>query len=970
MRLFARFAVMAILGLAAGSSLATPAQADPVKPIAFPQDHSEFKPDAQTRYGRLPNGMTYILRHNVTPPGTTVVYLRIAAGSMMETPQQRGLAHFLEHMAFEGSSHVPNGELQKILQRHGFDFGADINANTFTGDTVYKLTAPKSDDDNLNTTLFLLREVAENLTIAQGDVDRERGVIQSELRLRDTPEFRSLLKVRHVEAPGLLEADRLNIGGSPDIIAAATAADIRRFYDTWYRPELATLILVGDFDVDAMQAKVRAEFGGWQARTPAPVEPDWGHFAPAGERTLDYIDPGLPDVMMINWIAPGETRPDTPARETDNWQDKFLVNLFNIRLRARTLSPDTALLAAELGLSSNNHGITEIRLTIKPRPGKTKAAFEEALGMLETFRGGGVTQAEVDQFRTVLPALEHQFQSQAQTETSQARVEGQLAALRADVVVKDPAGEIATVEAAQPHLMSPADMDARLKSWFDRDGPVQVHLASAPSDFDARAMQADYDRIAPQTAAVYTDSERKPWPYDITVKDPIQPAEHTTDADFGFSRYVWPNGVVLNFKHTDFTASQILIDIDLPGGRMLFGPHPLVSPAIAQDLLLREGGLGKITYPDMQKTLQRFYWNVGYSLDPSATVLRGEARLGELPIELQVLMAYDTDPALSAVAFDRLRAATPELMKTMAASPSGALALATSHIYYNDDPRFDITALAHLDTLDYSAVQSMIRQSLGTGPITINIVGDVPEANAVKAVGLIFAPLPPRPAVPAPPAGADQVDLSIHDHDVTLHHQGPANQTLDELRWTTADCHDIRAVRGLEVMAQIVRDRLYDTLRERDGADYAPNTRVDCSYVYKGYGAFTISSTVKPGDDAVFRKAVKRIVDDLGNHPPSDDEMVRATKPILASLDNEANNNGYWLSLLNSLDTLPGYRANMLSRHADYQSITAADISRLARTWLREDNLIHVRVLPDPASAVPPAAVPAAPASTAAPMPH
>jgi zinc protease len=971
MRLFARFIATVVLGMGASCLITAPVQAETVKPIAFPQDHSEFKPDPQTRYGRLANGMTYILRHNVTPPGMTGVYLRIAAGSMMETPQQRGLAHFVEHMAFEGSSHVPNGELQKILQRHGFAFGADINANTYTTDTIYKLIAPKNDDDSLNTTLFLLREVAEGLTISQGDVDRERGVILSELRTRDTPQLRAVLKLRQVEAPGLLAADRLNIGGSPDIIAAAKATDLRRFYDTWYRPELATLIIVGDFDVDAMEAKVRTEFGGWQARAPAPAEPDWGQYVPGGERTLDVVDAGLTDTMMVNWIAPGDARSDTSARETDNWQDRFLAYFFNKRLQARALSSDTALIGASLGTSSDIHGIREIRLMIAPRPGKAEAAFQEAMGMLESFRAAGPTQTEIDQLRTGIPSLEHQVEIQWQTETSAARIDNFIGALRADAVVKDPAGASATLETAQSHLMSPTDMQARLKSWFDGDGPVLVHIAPTPSDFDAKHMLADYDGIKAQSAAAYNDTERKPWPYPVGTV-PVEPSAHTTDADFGFSRYVWPNGVVLNFKHTDFTASQILVNVDFPGGEAMFGPHPAVPPALAQDTLVRDGGLGKIDYPDMQKTLSRFYWSVGYGLEPSVTRLRGEARLGGLPIELQVLLAYATDPALNINAFDRMRATAPQLLKVIDASPTGALAEANAHIFFNDDPRFGFAALEHLDTVDYPAVQAMIRQSLSTGPITINMVGDVPEANAVKAIGLTFATLPERPAAPQLPAGADQVDLTIHDHDVTLHHQGPMNQSLDELHWTTTDCHDIRTIRGLDVVAAVVRNRLFDSLREKDGADYAPSASADCSYVYKGVGAFTISSAVKAGDDAVFRKAVKTILDDLRDHPPTDDEMVRATKPILASLDNETTNNAYWRDLLNSLDALPGYRANALSRRADYQSITAADVSRLVRTWFREDNLVHVRVLPEPAVAqdappLPP--VTAAPTASPAPIP-
>ena len=931
----------------------------------WPQQKSDLKPEGKAVYGTLENGLRYVIFPNKVPmPGRASMRLYMNAGSLMEEDDQQGLAHFLEHMAFEGSSHVPNGELQKILQRHGFAFGADINAHTFTGDTVYELAAPKSDADSLDTTLFLLREVAENLTLAPGDVDHERGVILSELRTRDTPAVRLALKLRQVEAPGLLAADRLDIGGSPAIIGAATAADLRRFYDAWYRPELATLVVVGDFDVDAMEAKVRTEFGGWQARASAPAEPEWGQYKPAGERTLDFTDPGLTEGMMVTWVGPGDPRPDTTARETDNWEDRFLVYFFNKRVESRLLTPDTALLSASLGVSSDIHGIHELRLEIKPRPGQAKAAFEEAVGMLQSLRVNGLTQGEIDQFRTIIPTLQHQTTVQWQTESTASRTESFIRAFRGDAVNKDPAGGAATLETAQPHLMSPTEMAARTKSWFDADGPVFVRVTPGATDFDAAAMKADYDRLATQTAAAYTDTERKPWPYPVGSRDPIQPVTQSTDADFGYTHYVWPNGVVLNFKHTSFTAAQILINIDFPGGQTLFGPHPAVPPSLAQDILVRDGGLGKITYPDLQKTLQHFYWSVNYSLQPSATLLHGEARLGALPIELQVLQAYATDPALSTAAFDRLRAIAPELMTTMASTPHGAYTKAISHIFYNDDPRFDFSALSHMDTADLAAVQTMIRQSLGTGPITINMVGDIPEANAVKAVGMTFAALPARDA--QAPAQAVPVDLTIHDHDITLHHEGPANQSLDVLRWVTPDCHDIRTVRELDVMAAIIRNRLFDTLREKDGADYSPGASEDCSYIYKGMGSFSILSTVKAGDDAVFRKATKVILDDLRDHPPSADEMTRATQPILAALDNEANSNTYWLSLMTNLDTLPGYRENALHKRADYQSITAEDIRQLARTWLRDDNMVHVRVLPDPAHAAP-ATAPVAPRATPAP---
>ena len=265
---------------ASATPAATPARTsgaptiDLVKPGQWPQAVSDVAPDPRVRFGVLPNGLRYAIQKNATPPGQAALRLWFDAGSLDETDEQQGLAHFLEHMAFNGSKNVPEGEMIKILERHGLSFGADTNASTNFSETTYQLDLPKTDDDTVDSSLMLLREAAGELTIAPDAVDRERGVVLSEERTRDSPGYRVFVNTFGFQLQGQRPPQRLPIGKT-EILKTAPAQRIRDFYQAWYRPENAVVVAVGDFDVDAMEAKIKARFGDWKAVGPAGVKPTW-----------------------------------------------------------------------------------------------------------------------------------------------------------------------------------------------------------------------------------------------------------------------------------------------------------------------------------------------------------------------------------------------------------------------------------------------------------------------------------------------------------------------------------------------------------------------------------------------------------------------------------------------------------------------------------------------------------------------
>src|SRR5579872_3373594 len=224
--------------------------------------HSDIAPDPAVTFGVLDNGMRYAILANHTPAGAVSVRFGIAAGSMQEAPDQRGLAHFVEHLAFRGSAHFPDGEVDKTLQRLGLTFGSDTNASTGQDQTTYQFDLPRADAQSLSTALAITRDIAGNLDLSDKAAATESGVILSELKLRNTPSYRALLSEMDFEL-GDPHATAMP-GGDPAIVAAAPIARIRDFYHAFYRPERATLVVVGDIDPAKVEADIKARFGDWK----------------------------------------------------------------------------------------------------------------------------------------------------------------------------------------------------------------------------------------------------------------------------------------------------------------------------------------------------------------------------------------------------------------------------------------------------------------------------------------------------------------------------------------------------------------------------------------------------------------------------------------------------------------------------------------------------------------------------------
>ena len=292
---------LALLVLPACQPAETP---EPVADYSFVHEVSDLPADPAIRYGELENGMRYAILANQTPPNTAAVRLVFNVGSLAEAEDQRGLAHFIEHMAFNGSTEVPEGEMVPLLERFGLQFGPDTNA--FTGrDTVgYQLDIPEVDPETVDTALFLMRQTASELLMDPEAIDRERGVILSEERFRNTPIRRWNNALWRFRLPETLVADRDAIG-TVEVIETAGREQFVDYYENYYVPQRALLVVTGDIDPDTIEAKIREGFASWTSIDDPRGDPDIGTFDPDRPMSVGYFnDPEIYTIFTVDVMQP------------------------------------------------------------------------------------------------------------------------------------------------------------------------------------------------------------------------------------------------------------------------------------------------------------------------------------------------------------------------------------------------------------------------------------------------------------------------------------------------------------------------------------------------------------------------------------------------------------------------------------------------------------------------------------------
>jgi len=926
-----RLLLLAASGLALLSAM--PAVAQTAQPSApWAQAASDIPADSNVRFGVLPNGMRYAILRNATPPGQASLRLRIAAGSLMENDDQQGLAHFMEHMAFNGTTNIPENDLLRILERLGLAFGADTNAATSFDQTFYQLELPRTNDETVDTALRIMREQVSEALMDAEDIDDERNVIVGEERTRNTPGLRSAKAQFALLAPGQRISQRFPIGDL-DIIRTAPRDRFVEFYNAYYRPSRATMLAVGDFDVDQMEAKIRGAFETWQPKAADGPEPELGTVAPRGPETRILVEPGIQSSIQLNWTRAPDLDPDTVAERQSRIVRSLGLSVLNRRLGelARADNPPFVSAGASSSTLFDSVDIGGVQATFNPG-GLPRALqiIEQETRRLQEF---GVTQAELQREITDNRTALENAVAAAATRTTPGLVNGLLFATNDDRVFSSPQTNLDIFNAAVDGLTTEA-VDTVVKAAFEGQGPLALVVTPEAIEGGEAGVTAllEASQATPVTArAVQAALE---WPY-AEFGAPAQPTARREIAELGATVVTFANGATLTVKPTTFRDEQILVSVRTGLGELGL-PTDRQDPQTLAGFVFTSGGLGRLTADELNRVLSGRIYGANFSVDGDAYRLSGATRPQDLALEMQVLTAYLTDPGLRPAPFEQIKALFPQIIAQQMATPAGAFGILSSGLLASGDARQTFPTAQDISGWTMDQLKSGLMTGLGQGPVNIVMVGDVTVDDAIAAVGSTLAALPARPALPTPAAGADVLRFPAGTATpVMLRHTGPAEQALGYVAWPTVDAvHDRTDARLANLLSAVMELRVLDEIREKQALAYSPGVSASSSDVYAGYGSISVTAQTTPENQARLFEAVDIIAASLRDTPITQDELTRARAPQVEALRRSQAGNDYWLGQLNDVASDADAVTQITTHISDIEGFTPADIQAAARRWL------------------------------------
>ncbi len=918
--------MMAIAALAAAPALAGPKPAGeaPLKqPGRWVQDYVRRAADPDVRFGTLPNGMRYAIMRNLTPSDGVAMRLRIGSGSLAERDDEQGLAHFLEHMAFRGSAHIADGEVVRMLERQGLRFGPDTNAFTAQDQTVYMFTFPRADAGALDTGLTLFREIGERLALSPEAVEAERGVILSEERLRDTPPYQATKANLNNALAGTRVPQRWPIG-QVATIKAATPDRLRRYYAANYRPDNATVVIVGAIDPAKVEVELKARFADWKPAAPADhIDP--GTPQPA-QPAAEFIAPGAPDTLSLSWQRPPDPRAETLAYDREKLAELVAVTIVNNRLADRAAQPGSPYLVAQGQALPSLFGVAALTfLQISAAPEKWQDALAAVIEEQRRLVTGASGDTDLKRATTQLITMLEAAAANAGTRKDGDIADALVSTVNDDQLYTSPAQDLAI---ARPILaaLSPADIGAALGRVFAGSGPVLFRAAQA-GPVGAPALQAALARDLQAPLTARTADAAVIWPY-TGFGTPGAVVQRVEDAALGTTTVRFANGSRLMVKPTAFEKDHISVRVALGNGRA--GADPALVHALWATALVPLGGTGRLAAGDIQRWAQADGRTIAVEMrpDPLFFTLSGQTRPADFTSEMQLLAAQARDPGFRPELSDKLTAVGPMITGQVDANAGAVFSRALHALLAGGDTRFaDVPAGADIAATHAADLPALVRPALA-GPADVVVVGDIAVDAAIRAMAATFGAgpvLPPRaevvphPALPAP---------SAVPH--VAFHQGRADQAYYGEYWLLPDYFtDPRGSYAARVAAGVLQARLIDTVREKLGLTYTPMTDTAASVQLAGLGYLGAVLETPPANFPVFRALLDAQLADLAATPVSADEFERARRPLIAGRAKDMEGNAFWSTWLPMVLRDPRVRQSVLETRDGLSAVTPEDVRAL-----------------------------------------
>ena len=908
-------------------------------------DKSDLKADPAVTFGVLENGVRYAIMPNAEPPDRISLRLYVDAGSLMENEEQQGLAHFIEHMAFNGTNNFPAGEMVEYFQRLGMSFGGDTNAHTSFNETVYKLELPNTDAKLLKRAFVLLRDYADGMLMSQEEIEKERGVILSELITRDSAQWRTQKVAYQFALPDSLISKRFPIG-TKKVIKGANRDTFMDYYNKWYSPERLAVVAVGKVEPAKIAEMVKAQFGDMERPEKPAADPDLGKISTGrGIITKSHYEKEATETSVsIEVVRPYSWQPDSSAKNLLDTKRAIATSIIGNRLSE---------LAKKEGAPFTSGGAYAQEFLDFAQFGSIYAECEpsqwrEALGVAEQeIRRAithGFTEAEFDEvvanFRN---AYEQQLRS-AESRESRPLADELVESISSDFVFSNPKQDLDWFEANIDKVTPEGCLEALRAVWDTEDRQIFIGGNLELEDADN------------QIKAVYAESLKK------EVEPPVEeevaefaytdfgPAgeliERKDVYDLGLVQLRFANNVRVNLKQTDFQKDSISIGGRLGGG-LLTLPKDKPGLQVVAGAVLNAGGLEKHSMDDLRRILAGKTAGGQIGVGEDAFVISGGTNRKDMLLAMQLICAGLTSPGYREESLRQLHNNLDPVYTQMKHTPMGVMQAEVDPFLKSGDFRAGFPAREALTALTIDDVKAWVGPALKTAPLEIAIVGDFEESAVIEAVAKTFGALPEREALKPDYDDARAVSFPDGGQKKRFEFDSEIPKGMVGVYWKTEDMWDINRSRRLSVLGSIFADRLRKKVREELGEAYSPFARNIPNDTYTDYGYLMSMITVDPPQAEKISGVVKGIGKELAEFGTSEDELGRALKPLLTGIDKQLRDNSYWLrTVALGSQEFPQKLDWARTMKEDYSGVTVAEVNALAKKYLGEDKAVEILIVP------------------------
>lgn len=806
------------LVLVGATSLAFSAKAQiPMDPLPL---------DPEVRQGVLPNGLTYYVRHNEYPKGQADFYIAQKVGSALEEDNQRGLAHFLEHMCFNGTVNFPGNQIVNWLETKGVKFGENLNAYTSIDETVYNISnVPSASIAVQDSCLLILHDWADGLLLQTEEIDKERGVIQQEWRSRNVGMQRLMEQMAPAMMPGSKYGYRLPIG-TMDVVMNFKPEALRNYYETWYRPDQQGIIVVGDIDVDRIEKKIVEIFS--PIKMPADAKERTYESVPKTTGTIYAIgaDPEM-DNSRVSIYFKNDTIPMAMRNTMVYWMQDYvtdmITSMLNSRLSEISSQPDSPFAAAgcyygNYFLASTEDALTVIGIGKGNDILPTYASiYREVLRALR----GGFTISEYDRARDeFLSQLEKAYNNREKTET-----EKYVYSLVRHFIDGTPATgiemEYQTMKLIVPQI--PVELiNQTLQQMITDDNRVVTVMMpekegmKVPTEAEMKAVAAS---VEAEDIKPFVD-EVKAEPLIENLPAPGKVVSEQELPQWGAVEWTLSNGAKVVIKKTDFKADEILMDAYAVGGTSRYSDEYANSLIFLSDAL-GQYGLGSYTYKDIQKYLQGKQCGVSFGFGNYSREVEGHSTPKDLKTMMELLYSHFTQFNLSADDFAASQSAIAGILHNQETNPQYVFSRDLRKALYNS-PRQEVLSVDILEKAQLEQVQQVIKDlTTNAADYTFYFTGNIDLATFKPLVEQYIATLPANANVATKPAITNAYGMKAGDKLVEFTTPMQTPQTYAAVFEFKEMPYSAKNRALVDIAGQILTERLLKTVREDMGAVYS-----------------------------------------------------------------------------------------------------------------------------------------------------